>query len=32
MGAGFSLKEVGEYFGLHYATVSRIVKKAKGKT
>ncbi len=32
---GYTLKEIGEYFGLHYARVSRIVrgaKKAKGKT
>lgn len=29
---GYSMKEIGEYFGLHYSRVSRIVKKAKGKT
>jgi len=29
---GYSLKEIGDYFGLHYATVSRIVKEAKYKT
>jgi len=29
---GFSLKEVGDYFGLHYASVSRIVRDAKHKT
>lgn len=32
---GYTLKEVGQYFGLHYARVSRIVrqaKEAKGKT
>jgi REP element-mobilizing transposase RayT len=32
---GYGLKEIGEYFGLHYSRVSRIVKKhriAKGKT
>lgn len=32
---GYSLKEVGDYFGLHYSRVSRILteeKKAKGKT
>jgi len=29
---GYSLKEIGDYFGLHYATVSRIVKDAKYKT
>ena len=28
----YSLKEIGEYFGLHYSRVSRIVKKAKDKT
>jgi len=27
---GYTLKEIGEYFGLHYSRVSRIV--AKGKT
>ncbi len=29
---GYSMKEVGAYFGLHYSRVSRILKKAKGKT
>jgi DNA-directed RNA polymerase specialized sigma subunit len=32
---GYTLKEIGAYFGLHYARVSRIVqaaKKAKDKT
>ena len=29
---GYTLKEIGEYFELHYATVSRIVKNAKSKT
>ncbi len=29
---GYTLKEIGDYFGLHYARVSRIVKVAKGKT
>ena len=28
---GYSMKEVGDYFKLHYSRVSRIVK-AKGKT
>ena len=30
---GYSMKEVGDYFGLHYSRVSRILKgmKAKGK-
>jgi transposase len=32
---GYTMKEIGAYFGLHYARVSRIVqaaKKAKDKT
>ncbi|MEW6038893.1 MAG: helix-turn-helix domain-containing protein, partial [Pseudomonadota bacterium] len=32
---GYSLKEIGDHFGLHYSWVSRILKKqyeAKGKT
>jgi hypothetical protein len=32
---GYSLKEIGDYFGLHYSRVSRIVKQqrlAKNKT
>lgn len=29
---GYSFKEIGEYFGLHYSRISRIVAKAKGKT
>ena len=29
---GYSMKEIGEYFGLHYSRISRILKKAKGKT
>lgn len=29
---GYTLKEVGQYFGLSYSRVSRIVKKAKDKT
>ena len=28
---GYSMKEVGDYFELHYSRVSRIIK-AKGKT
>jgi hypothetical protein len=28
---GYSMKEIGEYFGLHYSRISRIIK-AKGKT
>ena len=26
---GFTLKEIGDYFGLHYAQVSRIVRRVK---
>ncbi|NEV65393.1 addiction module toxin RelE, partial [Thiorhodococcus minor] len=32
---GYTLKQIGDYFGLHYARISRIVRaaeKAKGKT
>ena len=29
---GYSLKEVGEYFNLHYSTVSGIIKGHKSKT
>jgi len=29
---GYSLKEVGDYFGLHYSTVSGIIKNHKSKT
>ncbi|MGS2723489.1 REP-associated tyrosine transposase [Porticoccus sp. GXU_MW_L64] len=29
---GYSMKEVGDHFGLHYSRISRIVKKAKSKT
>lgn len=29
---GYSRKEVGDYFGIHYSRVSRIVGKAQGKT
>ncbi|NQZ33820.1 MAG: hypothetical protein HRU06_21330 [Oceanospirillaceae bacterium] len=31
---GYSLKEIGGFYGLHYSRVSRIVKRegAKGKT
>ena len=34
-GGGYSLKEIGDHFGLHYSRISRILKKqriAKGKT
>jgi REP element-mobilizing transposase RayT len=29
---GYSMKSIGEYFGLHYSRISRILKKAKNKT
>jgi hypothetical protein len=29
---GYTLKELGEYFGLHYSTVSGILKNHKSKT
>ena len=29
---GYSMKEIGEHYGLHYSRVSRIVKKARDKT
>jgi len=29
---GYSLKKVGDYFGLHYSTVSGIIKNHKHKT
>jgi putative transposase len=29
---GYSMKQVGEYFGLHYSWVSRIISKANNKT
>lgn len=29
---GFSMREIGDYFGLHYSRVSRIFANAKGKT
>jgi len=28
----YTQKDIGDYFGLHYARISRIIKKAKGKT
>lgn len=30
-GGGYSLKEIGDYFGLHYSRVSRIVATARAK-
>lgn len=32
LSGGYTLAEIGEHFGLHYATVSKIVKKARSKT
>ncbi|GGO80451.1 hypothetical protein GCM10011348_17140 [Marinobacterium nitratireducens] len=29
---GYSMKALGEFFGLHYSRVSRIISEAKGKT
>jgi len=29
---GYSMKEIGEYYKLHYSRVCRIIKMAKGKT
>jgi len=29
---GYTLKEIGEYFGLHYSSVSGIIKNHKSKT
>lgn len=29
---GYSMKALGEFFGLHYSRVSRIIREAKGKT
>ena len=29
---GYSQKQIGDYFGLHYSRVSRIITRAKGKT
>ena len=29
---GYSMKEIGDYFGLHYSRVSRIIAKSKDKT
>ena len=29
---GYTQKEIGDYFGLHYARISRIIKKTKSKT
>jgi len=31
-GAGYTLKEIAEFFGLHYWTISVIVKNSKSKT
>jgi len=32
LSGGYSQKEIGKHFGLHYSRVNRIVKMAKGKT
>ena len=29
---GYTLKEIGEHFGLHYSTVSGVIKHHKSKT
>lgn len=29
---GYTLQQIGDHFGLHYSRVSKIIKKAKGKT
>ncbi|UTW12812.1 hypothetical protein [Marinobacterium rhizophilum] len=29
---GYSMKLIGEYFGLHYSRISRIISEAKDKT
>ncbi|NVK43915.1 MAG: transposase [Oceanospirillaceae bacterium] len=29
---GYSMKAIGDFFGLHYSRVSRIINEAKGKT
>ncbi|RBP53432.1 Homeodomain-like domain-containing protein, partial [Arenicella xantha] len=29
---GYTLKEIGSYFGVHYSTVSRVIRRAKCKT
>ena len=29
---GYTQKEIGDYYSLHYARISRIIKKAKNKT
>jgi DNA-binding MarR family transcriptional regulator len=28
---GYTLKEIAEYIGVHYSTVSRAIKKIEGK-
>lgn len=32
LSGGYTLKDIGDYYGLHYSRISRIVKRAKGKT
>jgi putative transposase len=29
---GYSMKEIGAYYNLHYSRVSRIIRRQKGKT
>jgi len=29
---GYGMKEIGDFFGLHYSRVSRIIREAKRKT
>jgi len=29
---GYTQKEIGDYYGIHYSRVSKIIKMAKGKT
>ena len=32
LGGGYSMKEIAEFYGVHYSTVSRAVKSARCKT
>jgi predicted transcriptional regulator len=29
--AGYTLKDIAEYIGVHYTTVSKVIKKSRGK-
>ena len=31
-GGGYTMKEIGGYFGIHYTTVSGVIKNHKSKT